>query len=153
MQRLYATLQVGDMWCGVDALVVQEVLRYQPMTPVPLAPPEVLGLINLRGQVVTAIDLRRRLGIEPLPAGREPMNVVVRTAEGVVSLLVDAIGDVVTVDDERVEAPPGTLEPAVAALVTGVFKMDGTLLLTLDVALACRLSTPDPSVAVLATAR
>ena len=143
MERLYATVRLGEMTCGVDALVVQEVLRYQHMTRVPLAPGEVSGLINLRGQVVTAIDLRQRLGLTPRGEDQESMNLVVRTKEGAVSLLVDAIGDVIQVDEDLLEPPPGTLEPRAAALVTGVYKLDTGLLLTLDVELACRVVSRD----------
>ena len=141
MERLYATMRLGDMICGVDALAVQEVLRHQHMTRVPLAPADVSGLINLRGQVVTAIDLRQRLGLPPREDGQESMNLVVWTDEGSVSLLVDSIGDVVSVDEDLLEPPPGTLEPEAAALVTGVFKLDGGLLLTLDIELPCRVTT------------
>jgi purine-binding chemotaxis protein CheW len=143
MERLYATLRVGDMNCGVDALVVQEVLRHQQMTPVPLAPPEVNGLINLRGQVVTAIDLRRRLGLTPREPDQQSMNVVVWTVDGAVSLLVDSIGDVVRVDEQLLEPTPGTLEPAAAELITGVYKLDGWLMLALDVELACHVGPRD----------
>ena len=139
MERLYATLKVGEMTYGVDALIVQEVLRHQRMTPVPLAADEVSGLINLRGQVVTAIDLRRRLGLPPRDDGRESMNLVVWTQDGVVSLLVDEIGDVVRVDEDLLEPTPGTLDPQAAELITGVYKRDGWLMLSLDVELACRL--------------
>jgi purine-binding chemotaxis protein CheW len=150
MERLYATARLGEMTCGVDALLVQEVLRYQHMTRVPLAPAEVSGLINLRGQVVTAIDLRQRLGLTPRGVDQESMNLVVRTDEGAVSLLVDAIGDVIRVDEDLLEPPPGTLEPAVAALVTGVYKLDTGLLLTLDVELACRVAAREGAPAAAA---
>jgi purine-binding chemotaxis protein CheW len=150
MDRLYATVRVGEMTCGVDALVVQEVLRHQHMTRVPLAPAEVCGLINLRGQVVTAIDLRQRLGLTPRGEHQESMNLVVRTEEGAVSLLVDAIGDVISVDEDLLEPPPGTLEPEAAALVTGVYKLDTGLLLTLDVELACRVVPKDGATIVAA---
>ena len=88
---------------------VQEVIRYQEMTRVPLAPPVVKGLINLRGQIVTAVDLRRRLGLRERAATDLPMNVVIRTSDGAVSLLVDEIGDVVEVDDTTFERPPETV--------------------------------------------
>ena len=94
---------------GVDAQTVQEVIRYQEMTRVPKAPPSVSGLINLRGQIVTAIDLRTRLGLKPRAAGKLPMNVVVRSDDGAVSLLVDQIGDVIEVDADNFETPPDTL--------------------------------------------
>ena len=153
MERLYATLRVGELICGVDALVVQEVLRHQEMTRVPLAPPEVNGLINLRGQVVAAIDLRRRLGLPPRDADRESMNLVVWTEDGAVSLLVDDIGDVVRVDEDRLEATPRTLDGAAADLISAVYPFGGWLLLMLDVEQACRLGPGDTGSAGLAAAR
>src|SRR5271155_3083524 len=84
----FSTFFVADLFFGVDVLNVQEVLRFQPMTPVPQAPGVIEGLINLRGQIVTAIDMRRRLGLSPRAGDKSPMNMVVRTADGAVSLLV-----------------------------------------------------------------
>src|SRR5579875_3258105 len=93
--RQFATFFVDGLFFGVDVLDVQEVLRYQEMTSVPLAPEVITGLINLRGQIVTALDLRRRLNLKPRADEDEPMNAVIRTKDGVVSFLVDEIGDVV----------------------------------------------------------
>lgn len=152
-ERLYATLRVGELICGVDALVVQEVLRHQEMTRVPLAPPEVDGLINLRGQVVTAIDLRRRLGLTPRDVDTESMNLVVWTEDGAVSLLVDDIGDVVRIDEDQLEPTPTTLGGEAAELISGVYKFDGWLLLMLDVELACRHIATETGAAGLAAAR
>lgn len=120
-------------------LEVQEVIRWQQMTRVPLAPPAVSGLINLRGQIVTAVDLRRRLGFPDRAMSLQPMNVVVRTADGVVSLLVDEIGDVVEVTAEMFEPPPETLDEGTRALVRGVYKLPGRLLLVLDTEQALNL--------------
>ena len=89
----YCTFYADGHYFGLDVLKVQEVIRYQEMTRVPLAPPVVRGLINLRGQIVTAIDLRRRLELTDRPADQLPVNVVVQTDDGAVSLLVDEIGD------------------------------------------------------------
>jgi len=116
---------------------VQEVIRYQPMTPVPLAPPAVEGLINLRGQIVLAIDLRRRLSFADRPPGELPVNVVVRTPDGAVSLLVDEIGDVIEVEESSFETPPETLHGPVRATIFGVYKLDGRLLHVLDTERAC----------------
>ena len=91
VEQQFCTFCVDGLFFGVEVLKVQEVIRYQAMTPVPLAPAVVNGLINLRGQIVTAIDLRRALGLSDRPAGSLPMNVVVRTDDGVVSLLVDGL--------------------------------------------------------------
>lgn len=129
----FCTFVLDDLYFGVEVLKVQEVIRYQDMTRVPLAPGVVQGLINLRGQIVTAIDLRRRLELPDRSDDARPMNVVVRTADGVVSLLVDEIGDVVEVDDASFERPPDTISGAARALVTGVYKLKDRLLLALDV--------------------
>src|SRR3954454_19123499 len=105
----YCTFTVDGHYFGVDVLRVQEVIRYQEMTRVPLAAPMVRGLINLRGQIVTAIDLRRRLEFEDRPADQLPLNVVVQTDDGAVSLLVDEIGDVLEIPEQAFEPPPETL--------------------------------------------
>jgi purine-binding chemotaxis protein CheW len=136
-----ATFFVADRFFGVDVLRVQEVLRAQQMTRVPLAPAVIEGLINLRGQIVAAIDLRRRLGLGPRPAGREPMNVVVRTDDGAVSLLVDEIGDVLEVDAAVWERPPENLEAGARELIRGVYKLKERLLLVLDVDRAVELAS------------
>ncbi len=128
----YATFFVDGMFFGIEVLKVQEVLRYQEMTCVPLAPQIIEGLINLRGQIVTAIDMRRRLKLAPRDTDAQPMNMVVRSEEGAVSLLVDAIGDVIEVSDSCYEPPPVNMPAAQRVLVDGVYKLDGTLLLVLN---------------------
>jgi len=130
--RQFCTFFVGGLFFGVEVLKVQEVIRYQEMTRVPLASNVIQGLINLRGQIVTALDLRRRLDLEERPKGKLPTNVVVRTADGVVSLLVDEIGDVVNVEPETYERPPETLSGVARDLITGVYKLKERLLLILD---------------------
>ncbi len=131
--RQFCTFVLDDLYFGVEVLKVQEVIRYQDMTRVPLAPSVVHGLINLRGQIVAALDLRRRLELPDRSDDARPMNVVVLTADGVVSLLVDEIGDVVEVDHASFERPPDTISGAARALVTGVYKLKDRLLLALDV--------------------
>lgn len=128
----FATFYLDHLLFGVEVKQVQEVIRFQEMTRVPLAPPVVRGLINLRGQIVTAVDLRRRLGLPELEPDRLPMNVVVRTADGAVSLLVDEIGDVVEVSPDAFEAPPATVTDAARDLIRGVYKMSDGLLRVLD---------------------
>ena len=129
----FSTFFVADFFFGVDVLHVQEVLRSQPMTSVPQAPDVIEGLINLRGQIVTAIDMRRRL-LLPVRAADHPesMNMVVRTADGAVSLLVDEIGDVLDMDASAYERPPENLVPAARDLIRGVYKLKDRLLLVLD---------------------
>jgi purine-binding chemotaxis protein CheW len=117
---------------GVPVQQVQEVIRYQEMTRVPLVPLVVHGLINLRGQIVTAIDLRRRLGMTERPANQLPMNVVVRTDDGALSLLVDEIGDVIEVEERTLDQPPETLQGVARGIIRGVHKLPDRLLLVLD---------------------
>jgi purine-binding chemotaxis protein CheW len=127
-----ATFFIGDLFFGVDVLCVQEVLRFQEMTRVPQAPDVIEGLINLRGQIVTAVDMRRRLRLPPRAGGQVPMNMVVRTEDGVASLLVDEIGDVLDVDAAAWERPPENLNAAARDLIHGVYKLNDRLLLVLD---------------------
>jgi purine-binding chemotaxis protein CheW len=126
------TFLLDGMLFGVEVSCVQEVIRYQEMTPVPLAAPVVGGLINLRGRIVTALDMRTKLELAPRPADQLPVNVVVRRDDGVVSLLVDEIGDVVDVADDTAEPPPETLSQGARALITRVYKLQPQLLLLLD---------------------
>lgn len=137
----YATFFLDGLYFGIAVLSVQEVIRHQEMTPVPLAPADVRGLINLRGQIVTALDLRTRLGLKPRPESELPMNVVVRTADGAVSLLVDEIDDVVEVQDGEFEQAPETVRTTLDGLVTGVYKLPARLLLILDVERTVEIST------------
>jgi purine-binding chemotaxis protein CheW len=129
----YATFHLAGHLFGVEVRRVQEVLTEQPRTPAPLAPRAVAGLINLRGQVVTALDLRRRLNMPDREEGKVAMNVVVRAAEEVWSLLVDSIGGVIEVTDSTFEPPPDTLSGPIRELIRGAYKLDGALLLVLDV--------------------
>jgi len=128
----FATFFVDNLLFGVSVLRVQEVLRYQEMTSVPRAPDVIEGLINLRGQIVTAIDMRRRLGLAPRSGGRSPMNMVVRSDDGAVSLLVDEIGDVLEVDDAAFEVAPENVDTRIRDLTTGMYKLKERLLLILD---------------------
>ena len=132
MPKQYCTFHLADLFFGVDVQEVQEVIRYQEMTPVPLASPVIRGLINLRGQIVTAIEMREQLGFEKRPEGKLPMNVVLRTEDGAVSLLVDEIGDVLEVDETRYERSPENVRHLVGDLVPGVYKLEGRLMLVLD---------------------
>ena len=131
-EEQFCTFYVHDLFMGVEVSKVQEVLRYQEMTSVPLAPTAVKGLINLRGQIVTALDLRTLLLLPSRPADHLPMNVVVRTGDEAVSLLVDEIGDVFEISKDCFEKPPDTILGVTRELVLGVFKLEGSLLLILD---------------------
>ncbi len=131
-EKQYCTFFLNNLFFGVEVVKVQEVFKYQEMTQVPLAPSVVRGLINLRGQIITAVDLRRRLKMPERPEDQLPMNVVVRTEEGVVSLLVDEIGDVLEVAATDFEQPPDTIDEITRELVKGVYKLEERLLLILD---------------------
>lgn len=134
------TFFLDNLFFGIEVEKVQEVIRYQEMTRVPLAPPIVAGLINLRGQIVTAIDLRKRLeigeSINPINEEENenlPLNVIVRTGDETASLLVDEIGDVLEVNPEDFETPPDTFKGKSRALIRGTYKLKDRLLLFLDV--------------------
>jgi len=120
----FCTFYLDKLMFGVELQKVQEVLRNLELTGIPLAPEVVSGLMNLRGQIITAIDLRRRLELTNRPEGMLPMNVVVRSDDGAISLLVDEIGDVVEVDEEYFERPPETLQGKVREVILGVYKLD-----------------------------
>ncbi len=141
-KRQFCTFHVDNLFLGIDVQQVQEVIRYQQMTGVPLAPAAIRGLINLRGQIVTAIDLRGWLDLPPRASQTSPMNVVVRDGDNAVSLLVDRIGDVLEVDDDLFEPPPPTVRASVRAMIRGAYKLTDRLLLVLDVGRALADSDP-----------
>ena len=132
-EQQFCTFFLDGLLFGIEVEKVQEVIRHQTMTRVPLAPPLIGGLINLRGQIVTAIDLRLRLGLPERRRDELPMNVVARSEEGAVSLLVDEIGDVLEVQEQQFEDVPQTMRQA-RELIRGVYKLPDRLLLVLDTA-------------------
>lgn len=140
MDQQYCTFQVGGFQFGVDVTKVQEVIRDQQMTRVPLAPKEVRGLINLRGQIITTIDLRRRLKMPERPEGERPINVLVSSPSGAVSFQVDKIEDVLEIESDSIEAPPESLDVDIRYCLKGVSKLEDRLLLLLDESRAMQLS-------------
>ena len=130
--KQFCTFFLQDQCFGVPVEQVQEVIRYQEMTRVPLGPDVVRGLINLRGQIVMAIDLRRRFGMQERSESELPMNVVVRTEDGAVSFLVDEIGDVIEVKEDDFEHAPDNLQSRAGTLIRGVYKLPERLLVVLD---------------------
>lgn len=141
------TFTLDDLLIGIEVQQIQEVIRFQPMTPVPLAPPVVAGLINLRGQIVTATDLRLQLGMPPTDLGDLPMNIIIRSEESTVSLLVDDFGDVIEVDPAEMEPPPDTLPEQLRRLLDSVYKLPDSLLLIVNTQeLTC--TGPAPAAAV-----
>ncbi|MCL2613271.1 MAG: chemotaxis protein CheW [Nocardioidaceae bacterium] len=147
VEEQYCTFWVSGLFFGVAVAEVQEVLRTQPMTPVPRAADAVTGLINLRGQIVTAVDLRVRLGFPPRDPATAPMNVIVRSRGEVVSLLVDDIGDVIDLAEIGGVAPepvPSNMPARVQDVVSGVRPLAGSILLVLDADRAVDVSSaPD----------
>lgn len=133
MSHSFCTFELaGELFC-VPVEAVQEVIRHHAATPVPLSPPAVRGLINLRGQIVVVVDLARLLGIDTKRSDAQPPNIVVHTSDGPLSLEVDDIGDVLDVDPEAIEAPPPTMPSALRRLTRGVCKLEGRLMVLLDV--------------------
>jgi purine-binding chemotaxis protein CheW len=130
--RRLCTFRIGPLRIGMPVEQVQEILRPQRITSVPLADPMVRGLINLRGRIVTAVDLRVRLELPPLDPGVPAMNVVVEHRGEAVSVLVDAVGDVVEAGDDRFAVPPATLRGPAAEVIVGAYVLDDLLLLVLD---------------------
>lgn len=129
----YCTFYLDKYYFGIEVEQVQEIIRFQEITPVALAPHVVKGLINLRGQIVTAVDLRSLLELPDREPDEVPMNIVVRTPLGAFSLLADRIGDVLELSDDSFEAPPDNLEGMARELIQRAYKLDGTLLLTMAI--------------------
>ncbi|MFC0387766.1 chemotaxis protein CheW [Muricoccus vinaceus] len=135
------TLTVAGQLCGVPVLGVRDILGPQAITPIPLAPPEVAGGLNLRGRIVTAVDLRRRLGLPPRnPAGPPPMSVVVEGGGELYALLADSVGDVLALPESGLAPNPPTLDPLWQGVCAGVHQnvpdggeAPGRLLIMLDV--------------------
>ena len=139
-RRQFCTFTLGSLHIGLPVEQVQEILRPQDVTTVPLVDPVVHGLINLRGQIVTAIDLRVRLQLPSREEGEGCMNVVINHLDEPISLLVDLIGDVVEVSEDNFELPPESLTGPARELVLGAYKLDGRLLLVLDIERAISLT-------------
>lgn len=140
----FCTFLLDGYLFGVPVAQVQEVIRFQEMNRVPLAPSVVEGMINLRGQIVVAIDLRRRLELSERSTDQLPINVVVRTQDGAVSLLVDEIGEVIEVEQSSFEVPSETLRGAVRSMIPGVHKLEGKLLHVLDIEKTCHVADSEP---------
>lgn len=128
----FATFFLNNICFGVPIENVQEFLEHQVVTRVPLAPAMLPGIINLRGQILTTIDLRLRLGLASGERADDPMMMVVRTSEGAINFLVDRIGPALDVDPTLFEESPETIKPAIRLVTLKVGKLDDHLLLVLD---------------------
>lgn len=131
--RVFLTLTVAGQLCGVPVLSVRDVLGQQVITRIPLAPPEVAGSLNLRGRIVTAVDLRRRLGLAARPAEDTAMSVVVEHGTELYSLLADSVGEVIPLAEKDAEPNPPTLDVAWREVSRGIHRLEGKLLVVLDV--------------------
>jgi len=130
--RSYCTFRVDNLTVGVDVTRVEEVLRTRPVTPVPLSEPCVAGILNLRGQIVTVVDLRSRFGFGASTAGDRVVHVVVESRGEVLSLVVDSEGDVVDIDEDALESVTEVIDDAISTCVVGTSRVDDSLLLVLD---------------------
>lgn len=140
--KRFCTFKVAESLLGVEVERVQEIIRFQVMPPIPLAPPEVAGLINLRGDIVPALDLRRCLKLEGTPKELEASNVVLRTDGGAVALLVDEIGEVLEVTEDSYERPPDTMKGVLRKTIRGVYKLEKGLLMVLATDAVIDVATP-----------
>jgi purine-binding chemotaxis protein CheW len=132
-QRDYVTMSIGDQMFGIPVLTVQDVLGPQNIARVPLAPPEVAGSLNLRGRIVTAIDVRPRLGLPTREGGKAAMSVVVEHDGELYSLLVDSVGEVLSLNSRDYQRNPPTLSPRLREFSDGIYRLNGSLLVVLNV--------------------
>lgn len=127
------TIYIEDQQFGISILQIQDVLRPQIVTPIPLSSTEIEGALNLRGRIVTAIDVRKRLSLKET-AKENKMSVVVEHENEYFSLLIDRVGDVLKLDRKGFDHVPTTLDPAWKDVATGIYRLDENLLIVLDVA-------------------
>lgn len=131
--RELVTITIADQLLGIPVLAVHDVLGPQKMTRIPLAPNAVAGVLNLRGRIVTAIDVRRRLGLPPRPDDNPGMSVVVEHNHEPYSLLIDSVGDVLSVPGNAYEQNPATLDPRWREVSGGIYRLEHELLVVLEV--------------------
>ena|SRR5271166_4844305 len=129
----FVTLTVADQLCGVPAPAVRDILGQHAITRVPLAPAEIAGSLNLRGRIVTVIDLRRRLHLPPAPTGQPRMSVVAEQGGELYALLVDRVCEVMSLQASVFERNPPTLPSAWARFSSGIYRLQDRLLVILDV--------------------
>ena len=130
----FVSMTLVDQLFGIPVLAVQDVLNAQRITRIPLAPPEIAGALNLRGRIVTAIDIRRRLGLPQLPPGEPSMNVVVEHDGELYSLIFDSVGEVLRLPAEDYERSPASLDARWREVAGGIYRLPGKLLVVLEVA-------------------
>ena len=131
--RQFVTFTIGGQLCGIPVLQVRDVLASQEITPIPLAPPAVAGSLNLRGRIVTSVDLRVRLGLPTGGVDQDRMSVVVEHHGDLYSLIIDSVGEVLEPSSEKLERTPATLDASWSGFSTGIYRLDDGLLLVLDI--------------------
>jgi purine-binding chemotaxis protein CheW len=139
--RQFCSFYLDQLLFGIESQKIQEVVAYRPLRAVPLAPPVVSGLMNLRGQVVVAFELRRQLELAERPPNLTPVCLIVRDEQGTVCLLADEVGNVLEVQEDTFEPVPETLSPRLRSLILGVHKLEGRLMHVLDTGRACEIRT------------
>jgi purine-binding chemotaxis protein CheW len=132
-EEMFVTLTVAEQLCGIPVLAVRDILGPQTITRIPLAPPEVSGSLNLRGRIVTTIDLRCRLQLPPQPAGAAPMSVVAEQGGELYALLVDQVAEVLSLPRRQFERNPPTMKPEWSRFSSGIYRLQDRLLAVLDV--------------------
>jgi purine-binding chemotaxis protein CheW len=132
-ETMFVTLTVAKQLCGVPVLSVRDVLGEQAITRIPLAPAEVAGSLNLRGRIVTAVDLRRRLHLPPAPPGTPRMSVVTEQGGELYALLVDQVREVMSLRSSAFERTPPTLPGEWATFADGIYRLPAGLMVVLDV--------------------
>ena len=140
-EQMFVTLSVADQLCGIPVLAVRDILGPQVITRIPLSPPDVAGSLNLRGRIVTAIDLRRRLQLPPLPPGATQMAVVAEQSNELYALLVDQVSEVLALTASAFERNPPTMAVEWARFSTGIYRLQDRLMAVLDVSRLLALST------------
>jgi purine-binding chemotaxis protein CheW len=133
-QQEFVTLRLSQQLFGISVLAVQDVMRYQPIAPIPLANECIAGSLNVRGRIVTALDMRRRLSLPPYAQPEKIMMVVVEARHELFALIVDTVGDVLSLDMANFEKAPSNMDTGWRSMSSGVFKLKEELLVILDVA-------------------
>ena len=128
----YCTFRVGDFFMGVHVQEVQEVIKYHEVTPVNLANDAIAGLINIRGQIVPAIDLKKRLHLGEITNDKNIMNIVINSNEGPISLMINSVGNVLELINDDFEKPPNNFNPDMLELINGVYKLKDELLIIIN---------------------
>ncbi len=132
-ERSFVTLTIADQLCGIPVLSIRDILGEQVITRIPLAPPEIAGSLNLRGRIVTAVDLRRRLQLPPAPRGMARMSVVAEQGGELYALVVDQVSEVMSLQAAQFEGNPATLPRTWSEFSIGVYRLQGRLMVVLDV--------------------